>query len=86
MEESAIYILTGFVKTCMLLDMTSDKVNFKKIWEVDTELRMIIIPASIFCPYCGHRHIDNLYWVKKSHVTHLCMNCNKKFNVTVKGN
>lgn len=33
------------------------------------------IPMLLFCPWCGHRHIDEGEFATKSHHTHACQTC-----------
>lgn len=33
------------------------------------------IPLLLWCPECGHRHVDDGEFATKSHHTHACQNC-----------
>lgn len=33
------------------------------------------IPMILFCPTCGHQHIDKNEWTTRQHRKHLCENC-----------
>lgn len=49
----------------------------------------VIIPSSLWCPYCGARHLDETRngerWDRRAHTTHRCQFCKKDFDVYVSG-
>ena len=36
---------------------------------------LVVIPMLLWCPECGHRHIDVGEFATKAHHTHACQNC-----------
>lgn len=55
------------------------------------QLRKVIMPAALFCPYCGARHLDETRggerWDRRAHTTHRCQanGCGRDFDVYVSG-
>lgn len=53
------------------------------------QLRKVIVPAAVFCPHCGDRHIDEARngekWDRRAHTTHRCQGCSQDFDVYVSG-
>ncbi len=51
----------------------------------------IIVPAKLFCPHCGERHVEwdggdpNMRWERRAHTTHRCRSCGGDFDVYVGG-
>ena len=51
----------------------------------------IIVPAKVFCPHCGARHVEweggdpNMRWERRAHTTHRCRECGGDFDVYVGG-
>lgn len=49
----------------------------------------LIIPARLWCPYCGVRHIDEKRnsgrWDRQAHTTHRCVGCQREWEVYVSG-
>lgn len=51
----------------------------------------LVIPARLWCPYCGERHVDSEQlgekWYRRAHTTHRCRNeyCLREFDVFVYG-
>lgn len=48
-----------------------------------------IIPAKLWCPNCGERHIDEERdgekWHRRAHTTHRCQGCGQDWDVYVSG-
>lgn len=44
-----------------------------------------IIREDLNCPHCNATHKDIDRWAIKPHQTHLCLNCHKFFEGSVKG-
>lgn len=42
------------------------------------------IPLILFCPACGHQHIDEGEWATKPHKTHLCEACETDWRPSMK--
>ena len=37
---------------------------------------------TLFCPECGHQHIDEGEWATRIHKTHLCSACGNEWRVS----
>lgn len=40
-----------------------------------------LVPAVLFCPSCGERHVERGKWARFNHKRHLCYGCGSFFEV-----
>lgn len=63
-----------------LAELSATKIEETRVL-VDTQIGRQLRPAKLYCPHCGHRHVDQGEWatIERAHHKHRCSQCERDF-------